>query len=87
MITFLATFLASLLDPIALVLCFMAGALIRRHLVSAAVGGVIFIVLLAAVSSLPKAAAVLAGRFAAGAVIAWIGSLVGRKWWPRKTPA
>ncbi|MCE1084703.1 hypothetical protein LU642_29420 [Pseudomonas asiatica] len=87
MMTFLATFLASLLDPIAFVLCFIAGALIRRHLIAAAVGGVIFIALLALISSLPKVAAVLAGRFAAGAIIAWIGSLVGRKFWPRKTPA
>ncbi|MCE0854039.1 hypothetical protein LU689_29500 [Pseudomonas asiatica] len=87
MITFLATFLASLLDPIGVVLCFIAGALIKRQLIAAIAGALIFVALLALLSALPKAAAVLAGRIAAGAFVGWVGSLVARKFWPAKAPS
>ncbi|EKT4472574.1 hypothetical protein QEM11_003465 [Pseudomonas putida] len=79
MIVFIATFAASLLDPIAVVLCLLAGALIRRYILACVVGALIFVGLLAALSALPKAAAVLAGRVAAGAFLAAVGCFLAKK--------
>lgn len=84
MIVFIATLLASLLDPVAAALCLAAGALIRRYLLSALAGVAIFIVLLALFSTIPKEIPVLAGRIAAGALLASVGCLLGRKLWPKR---
>lgn len=84
MTIFVATFLASLLDPIAAVLCILAGALIRRYVISAMVGAVIFVTLLAVVAALPKAVPVLAGRLAAGAFMALVGCFLSKKLGPKR---
>ncbi|RMW26844.1 hypothetical protein ALO95_200376 [Pseudomonas syringae pv. antirrhini] len=84
MMIFLATFLASLLDPIAAVLCLSAGAFIRRYVMSAVVGAVILVALLTVLATLPKVAPIVAGRIAAGAFMASIGCLLSKKLWPKR---
>lgn len=81
MTIFVATFLASLLDPFAAVLCLLAGAFIRRYIMSAVAGAIIFVALLVVLTTLPKAAPMLVGRIAAGAFMASIGCLLSKKLW------
>lgn len=87
MTIFLATFIASLLDPIAIALCIIAGATLRRYFLSALAGAVIFVALLALLSTVPKVIPILAGRIAAGALLASVGCFLGKKIWPRRQAA
>lgn len=83
MIAFLAHYLASLLDPIALVLCAGLGLLFRSLWKSAAAGALAYIALVLLMPGIHATTIVIISKLLAGATFGLIGWAMAR--WLRPT--
>jgi len=84
MIAFLAHYLASLLDPIALVLCAGLGFLLRSLWKSTAVGALAYVALVLLMPGIHATTIVIISKLIAGATFGLIGWAMAR--WIRPTP-
>lgn len=84
MVAFLAHYVASLLDPIALVLCVGLGLLFRSPWKGAAIGALAYLVLIMLIPGIHLHAAVVISKLLAGGTFGLIGSLLRR--WMRPEP-
>lgn len=84
MIAFLAHYLASLLDPIALVLCAGLGFLFKSFWKAAAAGALAYVALILLIPGIHALPIVLAGKLCAGATFGIVGAALGR--WLRPAP-
>jgi uncharacterized membrane protein YjjB (DUF3815 family) len=79
MIAFIAIFLASLLDPIALLLCIGLGFGLKSYWKSAAAGAIAYMALMLLIPGMPTFPVAVLARLAAGAALGLIGAALG-KW-------
>lgn len=79
MIPFLAIFVASLLDPIALVIGLGLGFWLRSYWKAAAVGAATYLILMLLIPGIPTFPVAAAARLAAGATLGLVGAALG-KW-------
>lgn len=79
MIALIAIFIASLLDPIAIVLGIGIGFWLKTYWKAAAAGAVAYLVLMLLIPGVPTFPIAVIARLAAGAVLGLIGAALG-KW-------
>ncbi|WP_223513911.1 hypothetical protein [Pseudomonas sp. GL-R-26] len=79
MIAFIAIFLASLLDPLALVFGIGLGFWLKSYWKGAAVGAVAYLTLMLLIPGIPTFPVAVLARLAAGATLGLIGAGIG-KW-------
>lgn len=84
MVAFLAYYLASLLDPIALVLCAGLGFLFRHLWKGAAIGALAYVALILFMPGIHMIPIILTSKLFAGATFGLIGTALGR--WLRPSP-
>lgn len=86
MIAFLAYYLASLLDPIALVLCAGIGFLFKSFWKGVAAGAVAYVALILLMPGIHATPVVIIGKLCAGATFGLIGVALGRWLRPVRRP-
>ncbi|WP_053183613.1 hypothetical protein [Pseudomonas thivervalensis] len=84
MIAFLAHYLASLLDPIAMVLCAWLGFLFKHLWKGAAIGALAYVALILLMPGIHMIAIILISKLFAGATFGLMGAALGR--WLRPSP-
>lgn len=86
MIQFIAIFLASLLDPIALLLCLGLGFGLKSYWKGAVAGALAYLALMLLIPGVPTFPVAILARLAAGATLGFVGAVL-RKWIrPEKKP-
>ncbi|KIQ60203.1 hypothetical protein [Pseudomonas fluorescens] len=83
MVAFLAYYLASLLDPIALVLCAGIGFLFKSFWKGVAAGAAVYIALILLMPGIHATPIVIISKLCAGATFGLVGAALGR--WLRPT--
>lgn len=79
MIALIAIFIASLLDPIAIVLGVGIGFLLKSYWKAAAIGAAAYLVLMLLIPGVPTFPVAVIARLAAGATLGLLGAALG-KW-------